>query len=45
MNKTDKKYLGDDGTGVKSKHFLERRLRYTSGCDPIQEMWEIDRKL
>ena len=39
------KYLDDDGTGVKPKHFLQRKIRYTSGGDQIQEMWDIDRKI
>ena len=38
------KYLDDDGTGVKPENFLQRRMRYTSGGDTIQEMWDIDRK-
>ena len=39
------KYLDDDGTGVKPKNFLQRGMRYTSIGDPIQEIWEIDRKI
>ena len=42
--KQTKKYLDDDGTGVKPKHFLQRGMRYTSGCDQIQQMWGRDRK-
>ena len=38
------KYLGDDGTAVKQKHFIQIGMRYTSGDDPIQEMWDRDRK-
>ena len=37
-------YLDDDGTEVKPKHFLQRGMRYTSGCYPIQQMWDRGRK-
>ena len=33
-----KKYLDDNGTEVKPKHFSQRGMIYTSGCDPRQEM-------
>ena len=29
---------------MKPKHFLQRGMRYTSGCGQIQQMWERDRK-
>ena len=39
------KYLDYDGTGVKPKKILQRRMRYTSCGDQIQEMWDRDRKI
>ena len=46
INTTDiLKYLDDDGSGVKPKHLLQMRMRYTSGGDIIQEMWNRDRKI
>ena len=38
-------YLDNDGTGVKPKHFLQRGIRYTYFCDPVQKMWDRDRKI
>ena len=43
--KQEKTYIGDGGTGVKPEHFLQRRMRYTYGCDKIQKMCDIDRKI
>ena len=40
-----KKDLYYDGTGVKPEHFLQRGKRYISGCDPLQEMWNRDKKI
>ena len=46
INTTDKKkYLDDDGSGVKPKHFLQRRTRCISFGDPIYELWDRDRKI
>ena len=45
INKTEKRYLDDDDTGMKPKHFLQRGSRYTSGCDPIQKFWDRYRKI
>ena len=39
------KNLDGDGTGVKPKHFLQIRIRYTSSGDQIQEMGDRDRKI
>ena len=30
---------------MKPKHFLQIGMRYRSGCDPIQKMWDRDRKI
>ena len=30
---------------MKPKHFLQRGTRYTSGCDPIQKVWDRYRKI
>ena len=30
---------------MKSEYFLQRRMRYTPGCDPIQQMWYRDKKI
>ena len=38
-------YLDDDGNAVKPKHLLQRGNRYTYGCDPLQEMWDRDKKI
>ena len=38
-------YLNNDGTRVKPKHFLPRRMIYTSGGDAIQEMRDRYRKI
>ena len=45
INETEKKYLDDNGTGMKPKHFLQRGMRYTSGCDPRQQFWDRDSKI
>ena len=42
--KQTKKYLDDDGTEVKPKTFLQRVMRYKSGCDQIQKMRDRYRK-
>ena len=41
-NKKYKKYLYDDGTGVKPKYFLQRGIRYAPVYDTIQQMCDID---
>ena len=45
ISETEKKFPDDDGTGVKPKKILQRRMGYTSGCDSIQKMWYRDRKV
>ena len=46
INKTDKtKYIDGDGTGVKPKHFTKTGMRYSSGYDSIQKMWDRDWKI
>ena len=30
---------------MKPKHLLQRGMRYTPGYDPIQQMWDRDRKI
>ena len=30
---------------MKPKYFLQRGMGYTSGCDPIQEIWDRDKKI
>ena len=46
IDKIDKtKYLNDDGTGVKQKHFKKTGMGCSSGYDPIQQMWDRDRKI
>ena len=40
-----KTYLDDNGTGVKPKNFLQRGMRYTSGYDPIQQIWDRNWKI
>ena len=30
---------------MKPNHFLQRGTRYTSGCDPIKQMWDRDGKI
>ena len=46
INKTDKKrYLDDDDTGVEPKNFLQRGIRSKPGYDPMQQFWDIDRKI
>ena len=30
---------------MKPKHFLQIGMRYTSGCDPMQKIWDRDRKI
>ena len=37
-------YIYDYGSEVKTKHFLQGRMRCTSFGDPLQAMWDIDRK-
>ena len=39
------KYLDDDGYRVKPKIFLQRRMRCTYFGDPIQAMWDRDRRI
>ena len=43
--KQTNKYLDDDGTGVKPKHFLQKGMIYTSGCDQMQQVWDRYRKI
>ena len=38
-------YLDDDGTRVKPNKILQRRNKYTSSCYPLQEMWDIYKKI
>ena len=38
-------YRDYDGTGEKTEHFLQRRIRYTYGGDTIQGKWYRDRKI
>ena len=46
INTTDKKnYLDDDGSGLKPKHFLQRRMRCISFGDPLQAVLYRDRKI
>ena len=46
MNTTDRlKYLDDDGSGLKPKYLLQRIMRCTFFGDPIQAMWDRDRKM
>ena len=45
INTTEKKYLEDDGSGVKPKHFLQRRIKCISFGDPLQAMWDRYRKI
>ena len=37
--------LDNDDTGVKPEHFLQILMRYTSGYDPIQQIWDRYRKI
>ena len=39
------KYLDGDGTGVEQKHYSQKRMRYTSGGNPIQEIWDRHSKI
>ena len=39
------KYLDGDGSGMKPKHFLQRRMRCKYFGDTIQAIWDRDRKL
>ena len=45
INKIDKtKYLDDDGSGVKPKHFfIETGIRRSPCSDPAKQMWDRDR--
>ena len=45
LNLVDKKkYIDDDGSGEKPKLAFQRRLIKYSFCDPIQAMFDRDRK-
>ena len=45
INTADKKkYLDDDGSGVKQNNFLQIRMKCISFGDPLQAMWDRDRK-
>ena len=45
-NTTDNlKYLDDDGSGVKPRHFLQRGMKWKSFGEPLQAMWNRDRKI
>ena len=46
INKTDKtKNLDDDGTGVKTEHFLQKGMKCLPGYNPIQQIWDRDKKI
>ena len=46
MDKTNKKkYLDDNGTGVKPKHFTKMGMRCSSVYDPIKKMWDRYQKI
>ena len=46
INKIDKlMYLDHDGSGVKPKNFLQRRMVCTSFADTLQAMCYIDKKI
>ena len=46
LNSVDKiKYLDDDGSGMKPNHALQRRMKKYSCCNPLQAMFDRDRKM
>ena len=46
INKIDKKKsLDDDGTGVKTEHFLQKGMRYSPSYNPIQKIWDRYHKI
>ena len=40
-----RKYRDDDGSGEKPNHALQRRMKKYSCCDPLQAMFDRDRKV